>query len=83
MPIIAWFEGLKLTMYSDEHPPPHFHAKYAEHIALIDIETLRVLEGSLPRPKLRTVLEWAEPRKERLMEAWNSVQAKEKADRIE
>jgi hypothetical protein len=31
------------------HPPPHFHARYGEFEATIDIETLDVLEGPLPR----------------------------------
>jgi hypothetical protein len=34
--------------YSD-HAPPHFHARYDEHEALIAIDTLGVLEGWLPK----------------------------------
>jgi len=37
-------------MYFRDHPPPHFHAKFAEHVAEIEIEiaTLTVSDGSLP-----------------------------------
>jgi Domain of unknown function (DUF4160) len=35
-----------------------FHALYAEHEALIDIRTLEVIEGSLPKRALALVLEW-------------------------
>ena len=42
--------GRATTM--QDHPPPHFHALYAEHEALIDIRTLEVIEGDLPRRAL-------------------------------
>lgn len=36
-------------MYFADHAPPHFHARYAEHEALIAIESGAVIAGSLPR----------------------------------
>jgi hypothetical protein len=42
-----------------ESCPPHFHAEYAEHEALVAIETLEVVRGELPRRALALVLEWA------------------------
>jgi hypothetical protein len=42
-----------------DHAPPHFHALYAEDEALIDIGTLQVLEGHLPRRAQALVMEWA------------------------
>jgi hypothetical protein len=53
-----------------DHPPPHFHALYAEDEALIDIRTLEVLEGELPRRALALVLEWAEEHRSEPMEDW-------------
>ena len=47
-------------MFWNEHAPPHFHALYGEHEALIDIKKLEVLRGSLPRRALNLVLDWAE-----------------------
>ena len=35
-------------MYFNDHAPPHFHARYGEFEATIDIDTLSVLEGELP-----------------------------------
>ena len=48
MPTIAWFYGIAVRMYVRDHPPPHFHAVYAEHEAWILIETGEIIEGSLP-----------------------------------
>jgi hypothetical protein len=54
-----------------DHAPPHFHALYAEHEALIDIRTLEVIEGSLPKRALALVLEWASEHRAELMEDWD------------
>ena len=37
MPEISLFGGIRITMYYDDHNPPHFHAEYAGHKALVDI----------------------------------------------
>ena len=57
-------------MFRNDHAPPHFHALYAEHEALIDIGTLKVIEGDLPRRALGLVLEWAREHRQELMEDW-------------
>lgn len=60
-----------------EHNPPHFHALYAEHEAQIDIQTLEVIEGKLPRRALALVLEWANEHRAELMEDWNLCRSKQ------
>ncbi|WP_262887946.1 DUF4160 domain-containing protein [Cyclobacterium salsum] len=34
---------------SNDHSPPHFHVVYQDNEALIDIKTLEILEGHLPK----------------------------------
>ncbi|MCJ7583972.1 MAG: DUF4160 domain-containing protein [Anaerolineales bacterium] len=34
---ISRFFGISIKMFFDEHPPPHFHAEYGEHKAVVDI----------------------------------------------
>ena len=58
MPTIARFYGITIRMCFGEHPPPHFHATYAEGDALIRISTGEILEGSLPPTARRLVAEW-------------------------
>jgi len=36
------FNGIKIEFNFDEHPPPHFHARYAEFVAQIDLESLEI-----------------------------------------
>jgi hypothetical protein len=46
-------------MYYNDHHPPHFHARYAEHEGLFAIATLEILDGTLPRRPHAFVVEWA------------------------
>ena len=46
-------------MYFREHGPPHFHADYGDAHALIRIDNLAVLRGSLPPRAHGFVVEWA------------------------
>ena len=40
MPEVCLFYGTVIRMYALDHPPPHFHAVYGEHEALVEIEGL-------------------------------------------
>jgi hypothetical protein len=75
MPTIAVVDGVRLVMYWNDHAPPHFHALLAEHRAVVDIETLKVIEGYLPKHKLRSVLKWAASRQDALQVTWRNTQA--------
>lgn len=57
-------------MYFADHAPPHFHARYAEFEAVIDIRTLQILQGQLPARAVGLVLEWAQQYRKELMEDW-------------
>jgi len=59
MPVISIFFGIIVRMYHREHGPPHFHASYQGHEALIGIADGALLRGSLPPKALRIVREWA------------------------
>jgi hypothetical protein len=45
MPTIKIIDSIKIDLYSREHPPPHFHALFAEYEELIIIETLETYIG--------------------------------------
>ena len=70
MPLISLFLGIRITMFYDNHNPPHFHAEYAGYKALVDIIDCCVIKGSLPNKQLRFVLAWTELHKDELMQNW-------------
>lgn len=69
-------------MYYNDHAPPHFHAKYAEHEATFGIDTLHALEGSLPRRAAALVLEWAALHREDLAANWDLAREGKRPNRI-
>ena len=58
MPEISLFYGIRVTMYYDDHNPPHFHVEYAGNKAIIDILNASVMRGALPNKQLKLVLAW-------------------------
>ena len=59
MPTVHIIDSVKVDVYSREHPPPHFHALYAEHEILIVIKTLKTYAGEMPGKQYKTVIDWA------------------------
>lgn len=57
-------------MYFNDHPPPHFHARYGGDDATIEIESLRVLAGALPARALDLVMAWAAAHRVELLGNW-------------
>ena len=57
MPTISQFFGIVIQMFWREHAPPQFHALYGEHEAPIDIRTLDVIVGRLPKRAFNVTIE--------------------------
>jgi hypothetical protein len=73
MPTIAVVFGVRIMIYPKDHLPPHLHAKFAEHEAMISIVTGDVLEEALPRTKLSAVQEWLARRREQVAYVWREI----------
>ena len=72
MPELTRFYGIVIKLFFGDHPPPHFHAVYGEYNALVNIETLEIIEGDLPRRARNMVTDWATIHQKELMQIWNS-----------
>lgn len=70
MPEICRFYGIIIAMFYDDHNPPHFHARYGKDKMVIEIQTLKVLEGKIPPRALGLVIEWASQHREELLRDW-------------
>lgn len=71
MPEISRFFGITIRMYYNDHEPSHFHAFYGEHEALLEISSLALYRGRLPRRAMALVLEWASLYRPELIDNWN------------
>lgn len=70
MPELSRFYGITIRMYFREHDPPHFHAQYGGQEALIRLQGLAILKGSLPSRARGLVVEWASLHQGELQQAW-------------
>jgi hypothetical protein len=77
VPSISRFYGIVIAMYSSDHPPPHFHARYGEYEAKIDIPTGEPLAGQLPTRALRLIREWTALHQAELRADWELAQARQ------
>jgi Domain of unknown function (DUF4160) len=83
MPTLSTFYGILVQMFWNDHAPPHFHVRYAEHRAQIDIQTLQIIEGSLPSRALALVQEWAKQHQGELKENWELCVRKQSPKKID
>jgi hypothetical protein len=74
MPELCRFYGIIITMYGDDHYPPHLHARYNEFEATLDLSKGVFIKGALPSKQARLVLAWYEIHKNELEYAWECVQ---------
>jgi len=77
MPKISRFFGIVIAMFYADHAPPHFHARYGEHRAIIGIDPSVVLGGTLPARPLGLVIEWAAQHRAELREDWRRARLQE------
>lgn len=83
MPAVSRFYGITIYIYWEDHNPPHYHAVYGEHEAVVLIGESRVLFGSLPRRALRLVRTWHQLPQTELEEAWHRAEATKPIGTIE
>lgn len=83
MPEISRFYGIIIAMFYEDHPPPHFHARYGRSKIAIRIEDFRVLDGELPPRALGLVIEWAALHQQELIKNWELAQANRPTQKIE
>lgn len=70
-------------MFFQDHSPAHFHAEYQDDEALIDINSLEIINGDLPARAKSMVMEWAALHKSELIDDWHKAQVPETLFKIE
>ena len=82
MPEVSRFFGIIISLNYNEHPPPHFHVRYNDQKALVDIQFLRLIEGRLSPRALGMVIEWATIHQVELQENWQRARRQEPLQKI-
>ena len=82
MPTVSFFYGIIITMYFDDHNPPHFHARYQEDRVEMTFDG-KVLKGNLPEKQLRMVQAWAAIHEEDLLANWELLKNASQPEKID
>jgi Domain of unknown function (DUF4160) len=83
MPTISTFFGVAIRMYYDDHAPPHFHAYYGEDAVVVEIGSLLIRDGRLPKRAMAMVLEWAAEHRSELSQNWALAEAHQPLNAIQ
>ena len=71
--LVERLAGLRIEVYPDEHPPPHFHVKSPEVNASFAIEDCRLLKGRVAPEPLQKIKHWHKYSRAKLIEAWDAT----------
>lgn len=82
MPQISSFLGVIITMFYNDHNPPHFHATYSEFEGIIDIGKIEIIGGYLPPRILGLVIEWTALYQTELIANWQRARLQEELHAI-
>ncbi|MES2381094.1 MAG: DUF4160 domain-containing protein [Bacteroidota bacterium] len=64
-------ENIKIEIYSQEHPPPHFHVKSSNINATFTIDKCELLMGDIDSKTQKKIEYFHSLNKHKLIEAWN------------
>jgi hypothetical protein len=62
-----------ITVYANDHLPPHFHVIHPDFEALIEIETLSIIAGVLPSQFRKDVMAWVQANIDAIKREWNRI----------
>lgn len=85
MPTLSMFYGIIVRMYAEkdgQHHTPHIHASFSGHEIVIDL-TGNVIEGDIPKGKMKLLLAWIEIHQDELEANWRLLCDGEPAFKIE
>jgi hypothetical protein len=82
MPEISRFYGIIIYMFFQDHNPPHFHVKYQNFEATINIED-GIVKGEIPRRAINLIYEWLDLHKDELLANWRLSEQRKPLNKIE
>lgn len=85
MPVLSMFFGIIVRMYREvggKHSLPHIHAEYSGEEVVVALDGT-VLEGGIPRNKMKLLQAWLEIHRDELEANWRLLSAGEQFFRID
>ena len=85
LPVLSMFFGIIVRMYKElggKHNTPHIHAEYSGDEVVVALDGT-VLEGGLPRAKMKLLEAWMEIHRDELEANWKLLSNGEQFFRID
>lgn len=85
MPVLSMFFGIIVRMYKElggKHNTPHIHAEYSGKEVVVALDG-SILEGSIPKAKMKLLDAWMEIHREDLEANWRLLSNGEQFFRID
>ena len=76
MPKISYFFGITISIYYNEHNPPHLHAVYNECKATYEIKSGKKIRGEMSKTAERLIKKWIKLKQKDLLRVWILAQNK-------
>ncbi len=86
MPSLSMFYGIIIYMYykdNNKHHKSHIHAMYQDDEVIIEIPNGEILEGSIPKSKMKLLTAWIELHQDELVADWKLAVQGQKPYKIE
>jgi hypothetical protein len=74
MPTIKDFGSFRISMYFEDHNPPHVHVIGPGFYALVAIADARILRGAIPARHRKRAQKWMAENQQALFELWDQYQ---------
>ena len=69
---IGYVNGVKVEIFANEHPPPHFRVKYQRSTANFSIRDCTLINGTGQELRYESkIRDWWKDNKQKLIESWN------------
>jgi len=73
VPRIAYFLGISIYLYLDDHGTPHCHAMYGDYAGSFSLQDGFLLAGQMPPKQQKKIQDFISSNQEELMEKWNEL----------
>ena len=73
MPRIAYFLGISIYLYLDDHGKPHCYAMYGDYAGSFSLQDGSLLAGQMPPKQQKKIQDFISSNQEELMEMWNEL----------
>lgn len=71
--LVARFKGMKIEIFANEHPPPHFHVTHQERSGTFRIDNCDPVDGCGLERFMRNIRRWHTKHRETLISVWNET----------